>query len=209
VGRILGGTYATTSSKETRLSIRVTSSSNCSERNPAPWGGVIHLKEPWSAHQKYRIFGDLESRVFSYHITASHIRLTKLLYEQIPSRLTGIDNQRLASYGLIAFLILFLLGELLRASPDGKKLLDNPLPLLSTGTISNPREAKVISQSAPLIDWLMTELNYFVKERGGENYDYKREFKSPKAVGTIRDEMLKAFDKDKYRGRAAPFTLPT
>jgi hypothetical protein len=54
----------------------------------------------------------------------------------------------------------------------------------------------------------VTELNYFVKGEGGEAYDYKREFKSQKAVEGIRDELLKAFEKDRYRGRATPFAIP-
>jgi len=169
---------------------------------------ALYVKEPWSAHQKYRIFGDLESRIFNYHVTAAHIRLAQLFYEKIPSRLTVLEQQRLARYGLTSFLVLYLLGELIRLSDDGRKFLDQPQPFLATGGVSNPLESKMLGQSVPLIDWLVTELNYFVKGQGGDAYDYKREFKSPKAVEGIRDEILKAFEKDRYRGRATPFTTP-
>ncbi len=169
---------------------------------------ALYVKEPWSAHQKYRIFGDLESRIFSYHTSAAHIRLAQLLYEQIPSRLSAMENQRLARYGLTSFLGLYFLGELLRLSDDGKKLLEQPLPFLAKDGKQNPLEARMLAQSAALIDWLVTELNYFVKAQGGEVYDYKREFKSQKAVEGIRDELLKAFEKDAYRNRATRFTTP-
>lgn len=169
---------------------------------------ALYVKEPWSAHQKYRVFGDLENRIFGYQVTPAHIRVAQLLYEQIPPRLTALENQRLARYGLTSFLLLFFLGELLCSSEAGRKLLEYPLPFLSSGGKLNHLESKVLSQSVPLIDWLVTELNYFVKGRGGEAYDYKREFKSPKAVQSVRDELLKAFEKDKYRGRASPFTTP-
>jgi hypothetical protein len=66
----------------------------------------------------------------------------------------------------------------------------------------------MLAQSAALVDWLVTELNYFVKGQGGDAYDYKREFKSQRAVEGIRDELLKAFEKDRYRGRSTPFTAP-
>jgi AIPR protein len=170
---------------------------------------ALYVKEPWSAHQKYRIFGDLEGRIFNYHVTAANIRVAQLFYEQIPSRLTALENQRLARYGLTSFLTLYFLGELIRLSEDGRNLLDDPLPFLARGGTHNPMESKMLSQSASLIDWLVTELNYFVKGQGGEAYDYKREFKSPKAVEVIRDELLKAFEKDRYRGRATPFSAPT
>ncbi len=169
---------------------------------------ALYVKEPWGAHQKYRVFGDLENRIFSYHTTAAHIRVAQLIYDQIPSSLNALENQRLARYGLTSFLVLYFLGELMRSSEDGQKLLEQPLPFLATGGKHNPLESKMLAQSAPLINWLVTELNYFVKAQGGEAYDYKREFKSPKAVEGIRDELLKAFDKDKYRGRATPYTTP-
>ncbi len=169
---------------------------------------ALYVKEPWSAHQKYRIFGDLESRIFNYHVTAAHIRVAQLFYDQIPSRLTALEHQRLARYGLTSFLVLYLLGELIRLSDDGRKLLDQPRTFLSTGEANGSLEQKMLDQSAPLIDWLITELNYFVRGQGGEAYDYKREFKSQKAVEGIRDELLKAFEKDRYRGRATPFSTP-
>jgi hypothetical protein len=168
----------------------------------------LYVKEPWSAHQKYRVFGDLENRIFSYHIGAGHIRLAQLLYEQIPASLNTLENERLARYGLTSFVVLYLLGELLRNSDDGRRLLDQPMPFLSTTGKHNPLEAKVLAQTAPLINWLVTEVNYFVKAQGGDAYDYKRELKSPKAIEGLRDELLKAFEKDKYRNRANPFTAP-
>lgn len=105
------------------------------------------------------------------------------------------------------FLILFLLGELLRYSVAGKHLLENPLEYLSTSTEINPKESLVIEQCQLLLQWLITELNYTMRELGGDRYDYKREFKSPKAVTAIRDSLLKAFEKDKFRNRAPEFTL--
>ncbi len=169
---------------------------------------AAYVKEPWSAHQKYRVFGDLESRIFSYHTSAAHIRLAHLLYEQIPPRLNAMDYQRLARYGLTSFLILYFLCELLRLSDDGRDLLENPLPFLAKDGKPNPLESKVLTQSAALVEWVVTELNYFAKGQGGDSYDYKREFKSQKAVEAIRDELLKAFEKDKYRGRASLFSRP-
>ena len=169
---------------------------------------AAYVKEPWSAHQKYRVFGDLEGRIFSYHTSAAHVRLAQLLYEQIPPRLAPLDNQRLAKYGLTAFVMLYFLCELLRLSDDGKKLLIDPSVFLATDEKHNSHESKVLGQSAALVDWAVTELNYFVKGQGGDAYDYKRQFKSPKAIEVIRDELLKAFEKDRYRGRAATFSMP-
>jgi len=39
---------------------------------------ALYVGQPWSSHQKYRIFGNLEHQVFRYGITAANIRLTQL-----------------------------------------------------------------------------------------------------------------------------------
>lgn len=168
---------------------------------------ALYVGEPWSTHQKYRIFGDRESQVFSYHISAAHIRLAQMLYKTVASRLPMIENQRLAHYSLTHFLILFLLGELLRYSATGQQLLEHPLEYLSTNEDVNPKESLVIEQCQSLLQWLITELNYTIRELGGDSYDYKREFKSPKAVTGLRESLLKAFEKDKFRNRAPEFTV--
>jgi len=54
---------------------------------------------------------------------------------------------------------------------------------------------------------IITELDYYLKDQG-DRYDYKSEFKSEKAILSIRNEVLKAYEKDKYRGRATVFVLP-
>lgn len=95
----------------------------------------------------------------------------------------------------------------MRLSPAGKRLLANPFDALSTNTGTNPNEAGILAQASSLVNWLITELNYTVRELGGDSYDYKREFKSPKAINSLRDSFLKAFEKDKFRGRAVDFTV--
>ncbi len=87
-------------------------------------------------------------------------------------------------------------------------MLHDPLPFLSSRGIPNPKQLAILGQAGALLDWMVTELNFLVKANGGENYDYKRQFKSQKTVTVIRDEILKAFEKDLYRGRATRFALP-
>ena len=61
----------------------------------------------------------------------------------------------------------------------------------------NSNEAKVIGAIDDIARYIVTELNYFVKGKGGdEGYDYKSSFKSQTDVHTPRDEILKAYEKD-------------
>ena len=94
--------------------------------------------------------------------------------------------------------------------PDGKRLLKEPLPFLDTSTKGKGRarqEALVGSLDA-LAKFVVTELNYFVREHGEDVYDYKTSFKSQTDVQSIRNAVLKAFEKDVTVRRAKPFVLP-
>jgi hypothetical protein len=51
--------------------------------------------------------------------------------------------------------------------------------------------------------------DYFIKEHGEESYDYKSAFRSQTDVLSIRNELLKAFEKDIAVERAKLFTLPS
>jgi hypothetical protein len=72
---------------------------------------------------------------------------------------------------------------------------------------TNPRQAMVLQAVRDQIEYVVTELNYFLDEHGGDTYDYKTEFKSPKAVGSIRNEVLRAYTKDRKMKRVKPFAL--
>jgi hypothetical protein len=73
---------------------------------------------------------------------------------------------------------------------------------------SAAREQELLEKIKALTNLAITELNYFVEEKGGDAYDYKSEFKSEKQVGSIRKEVMKAYDKDKFTQRITAFTLP-
>jgi hypothetical protein len=169
---------------------------------------ALYVKEPWSAHQKYRIFGDLETKIFNYDIHAAHIRLAQLIAETAYEKIDGLTNKRMARYGLTLFVILYLVGEMLCLSEDGKKLLGNPLSILTTNKKPNMHQKPVLQGIAALIAFIITELNYYAKEHGDDAYDYKSEFKSPKALETLRNEVLKSYEKDIARSKASLFVLP-
>ena len=168
----------------------------------------LYLGEPTSAHQKYRIFGDLESRIFSIDTTAARIRFAQLVHAHINAARDAIENERLAKYGLTTFVAMHLVGELLRTSDQGKRLLQDPSNYLRSSLVPSAPESELFSSIQALIDHAIVELNYFAKEHGGDSYDYKSEFKSPKAIGVLRNEVVKAYEKDLKLGRRNAFLLP-
>lgn len=169
---------------------------------------ALYNRQPWNAHQKYRIFGDLESAIFSYDISAAHIRMAQLVMTAVEEEIARVSSERLRKYGLTKFLLCYLVGEVMRQEQDGNRILQDPKPHLSSKSLPLATDADLIDRLREQVAFVITELNYFVSERGAEAYDYKSEFKSPKATATLRNEILKAYEKDKYKGRVTPFEIP-
>ena len=77
---------------------------------------ALYVREPWSAHQKYRIFGDLESRIFDYEVAPQHIRFAQLMSKATSNASTNLQSERIAKYGLTHYILVYLVGEVLRLS---------------------------------------------------------------------------------------------
>jgi hypothetical protein len=170
---------------------------------------ALYAREPWSAHQKYRIFGDLQDKIFRYGVSAHHIRLAQLISEQVQAAGASLSAERVREYSLTAFVLLYLVGEMLRESPQGIHLLNDPAPCLSSSEGDNPMQPAILRGVLDLALAAVAEVNYYVQDHGADAYDYKSEFKSPTRVQQIRTEVLKAYQKDVFRGRASLFALPT
>jgi hypothetical protein len=166
---------------------------------------ALYVGQPWNAHQKYKIFGDLHSQIFRYGITASHIRFAHLLSEIVEQAIQTITFERVKKYSLTKFIVLYLVGEMLRKSTDGVALLENPTIYLASRS-KNESDDVVRKQIEDLAHLAVVELNYFIDENGKDAYDYKSEFKSPTPVESIRKEVLKGYDKDIYRQHARLFS---
>jgi hypothetical protein len=169
---------------------------------------ALYVGEPWSAHQKYRVFGDLENKIFNYDVTAPHIRLAQLIGKSAARAVANLKYERVAKYGLTHFILVYLIGQVIEASADGKLLFKSPIDYLSTNTRENAAEESIRKSIDDVARYVTTELSYFIKAHGEEGYDYKSAFKSQTDVQAIRDEVLKAFEKDIHVGRAKWFSLP-
>lgn len=167
---------------------------------------ALYSRQPWSAHQKYRVFGDLYGQIFRYGISATHIRLAQLLFEEVKGAIPTIGNERVRGYGLTTHIVLYLLGEILRKEPAGLTLLEAPLKYVADRSgLNKKREAALLQKVRAILQELVLELNYVIEE--SEDFDYKRVFKSQKQVGELASQILKAYEKDKKRGKSTVFDV--
>lgn len=168
----------------------------------------LYVGEPWSAHQKYKVFGEFRRRIFRYGIDANHIRLAQLIFQVSQSALDGMENERIRRYTLTRYIVLYLIGEVLRQEKDGQVLLDSPAEYLEKSDGNGRTTQKAIfGLINGIAREVVTEFSFYVNEQG-EAYDYKSKFKSEKEVKRIRTEVVKNYVKDKGRGKALVFKLP-
>jgi|GEM_PF-1110963 len=169
---------------------------------------ALYNGKPWSAHQKYRIFEDFRVVIFRYGRTAPQIRLAQLLMTLVQAELSEIKNERIRKYGLTRFVALWLVGEVLRLSPDGGSLLDSPLPYLRIrDDVGRDFENQLCEHLRPIVSSIVVDLDVAFEERG-TGFDYKSALKSEKEVMSIRMEVLRGLKKDLRTGRMSAFTLP-
>jgi hypothetical protein len=128
--------------------------------------------------------------------------------EEVDGKLALIKLERVRKYTLTKFIVLYLVGEVIREEAEGVIFLQDPSLFLTNNKRNNPKQAVVLQAVRDQIEYVVTELNYFLDEHGNDTYDYKTEFKSPKAVGSIRNEVLRAYAKDRKMKRVKPFALP-
>jgi len=151
---------------------------------------ALYLDEPYYAHQKDRIFATEYERVFNRLINAKKIFFAYLLQTAIESVMDKIEDPLIRSYQLTKFILLALLGKILRQDPVGKKLIDDPGILL-------PKSRDAVFATAQIVlSHLTTDFNYYVKEQSSKDYyDYKSEFKNAEKYQALSTELLHQYER--------------
>lgn len=149
----------------------------------------LYLDEPYNAHQKYRLFGPDYERVFGRKTTAAKIYLGYAIYKAIEDAASGIKDSFIRDYQLTRFILLGLLGGILRQEKVGAALLETPLTFL-------PKDKQAVTHSiVAVVKLMIADFDFFVKEKqqNVDYYDYKSEFKSPSAYKAMALEIQKSY----------------
>jgi len=137
-------------------------------------------------------------------VTARRIWALFKVYDIVMQNHASIEHERLRSYVLTRFFLLYLLAEALsQADEQGRELVRDPASFLEA-----PRGLERLRVAiGRLLSDLLVDLNAEVKEReeSGNAFDYKRELKSPSAVRSLALNLLSSYAKLVKRGRTSSF----
>src|SRR5439155_1580360 len=78
--------------------------------------------------------------------------------DQVFGLIGSVNNERVRKYSLTKFILIYLIGELLRVEADGEKLLQNPKPFLELDGVKNSAdvEHKVLRKIKELTNFAIT-----------------------------------------------------
>ncbi len=158
---------------------------------------AFKVKKPEASHQAYKVFEDLYEDIFG-GVTGDQVVVLYDAYRDILARLKLVGDDRLldtkgiADYSQTPFLVLDFMRALLELDETGRRFILNASEFVGAPN-GRARINKVLGEIAQAVLRLLNgEAN---RRQAPDNegnptfYDYKREFKSPRAVATLRETI--------------------
>lgn len=154
---------------------------------------AFDVKQPWSCHQTYKLFGESYSSIFSrLEVTGERIVTLYRIYQILMSKLNLIENQLFARYRLTHFFLMYLLREALDTDALGKQFCASPSLFVST----KKDQAHLLACMDKLAQAIVRVVNGDVKRRDADKnnpFDFKRDLKSPTKVRELEAAIITTY----------------
>ncbi|NQT71978.1 MAG: AIPR family protein [Chloroflexi bacterium] len=162
---------------------------------------AFDVKEPWSTHQKYKVFDEKYTDIFARpEVNADRIIFLKSIMQQIQGSLDSLENQLIANYSLTRYIMLYTLREILEKDELGLELIRDPQQFVRDVATRD----KLIQCIRHILDDMVVDANAELKEIE-EEFDYKSKFKSPEWVRLFTNKIVSSYIKLVQRGRVESF----
>ncbi|WP_299091347.1 AIPR family protein [uncultured Microbacterium sp.] len=159
---------------------------------------AFDLKEPWGAHQIYKVFDEKYADIFGRpEVNAARVVFMHRLLGVVDDTVAGLKNKAMGSYTLTRYFLLYVLSRILRSEPSSKSVVTDP----STLTSSDMDE--YLAKCREILKTVAVDLSY--EESSDAEFDYKSVFKSPNQVAELASKVLASYEKDVARSKAESF----
>ena len=165
---------------------------------------AFDVKQPWSCHQSYKLFGELHTAIFARpEVTATRIIALHEAYSAVQEILPRIEYEIMARYRLLQFFLLYVLRSVLETEERGQEFCRYPSRFLERPN----GQAALRRAFVHILEDIVMDLNAEVSERqeDGGMFDYKRELKSPQSMRKIERNIITMYRKAVARKRATGF----
>lgn len=163
---------------------------------------AIDLEMPWNCHQKYKVMDELHAQIFGRpQVTGSRVlALWKCFNAALPA-LDQIDDKQFAYYTLTRYYLVFLVANIIRSDPVGRKTMADLDKVVSNGKLKAfAREFADLAMSAA------NDLNAEIvaEKEADPDFDYKKLLKSPNWCRAMGAKVQAQYKKDVARKKAEP-----
>lgn len=126
-----------------------------------------------------------------------------MIWDEIQNRLDEIDSTLVAGYSLTSFVLVYLVGRIMREAEIGKAVLESPTDYLPDS------EAALRAAVGRLMGDILVDFNGFIREQQEETgyFDYKTQFKSQSAIRAITEDVLRGHQRAVKRDSDVAFHL--
>jgi len=165
---------------------------------------AFDLKEPWAAHQIYKVFDEKYADIFGRpEVNASRVVFLHKLLAVVDDSVPGLKNKPMGSYALTRYFLLYVLSRILRAELSSRSVVTNP------STLTSAAMDEFLSKCGEILKTVVVDLSY--EESSDPDFDYKSVFKSPNQVTELASKVLASYEKDVARSKAESFAswVPT
>ena len=162
---------------------------------------AMDIGEPWSCHQKYKVMDDSHSKIFGRpDVNGAKIVVLTRPLDAITPILDEFDNLLFGHYTLTRYFLAYVVSEIIKSDPSGKALFSDFKSLIRNG-----HSDEYVNMFKELASTTVDDINAEVQELvENEDFDYKRDLKSPKWCRSICAKMKASYNKDVKRKKAAP-----
>lgn len=164
---------------------------------------ALYNEEPFLAHRKFALFDQRYKDVFHPRISSAHVYLGWLIWDEVQNHLDQVDSELIARYALTSFVLVYLVGRIMKESEIGGAVLQSPADYLPAN------EATVRTAVGGLVGDILVDFNGYVREQedDGGYFDYKTRFKSQAAIREITEDVLRGHQRAVRRSPDVEFQL--
>ncbi len=152
----------------------------------------FHLKKPYIAHEKAKLFREHYQEIFSNNITAKYIVLIDIMFRNINNNKPEIEN--IQNYKPVSYFLLYMLGQL--------KFRSNIADKIDKTDFQNLKD-EIKKESYELYNnSLKQNFEFIIRSKINEGFfDYKNFFRNESDIHRLKEELKRDYDKDINAGR--------
>jgi hypothetical protein len=150
---------------------------------------AAYRQRPWAAVRKVRLFDQDYHDVFAADIDAYKLYLLQLLNEAVDAARDDLRGELRSAFASVRFTVVALIGDVLRLSPLGQQLLDDParwLPLRTDEVLAFLTD-RARDVALNINDYVSDAAKSAAEEE--RDFDAKTVFKSSSGVAPLRREI--------------------